>query len=100
MKSPPMSHAVPASTRSGWGSFEHRLLKRRAAGSRVVRRGRSRPARRFRDAIEISRGGRRGLRLLARFAIVTVAALAVVDLFDDAPPVHLAALVCAVILAG
>src|SRR5579859_6774986 len=96
----PMSHAVPASTRSGWRSFEHRLLNRRTASSRASRRGRSRSARPFRDAIEISRSGRRGLRLLARFAVVAVAALAVVDLFDDAPAVHLAALVGAVVLAG
>jgi signal transduction histidine kinase len=100
MKSPQISHAVPVSTRSGWRTFEHHILNRRTGGARAARRSRPTPDRHVRDAIEISRHGRRGVRLVGRAATVGLVALAVADLFDDAPPIHIAALVGAVILAG
>src|ERR1051326_7860052 len=100
MKSPQISHAVPVSTRSGWRTFEHHILNRRAASSRAWRRSRPKPERHVRDAIEISRNGRRGARLVARAATVGLAALAVVDLFDDTAPIHVTAMIGAVFLAG
>src|SRR5689334_3003043 len=101
MKSaPPISHAVPAPTRDGWRSFEHHLLNRRAASSRTWRRTRRKADRRIRDAFEISRGGQHSLGFVTRLACVLVVALALVDLFDDSPPFHLAALIGAVVLAG
>ena len=100
MKSPQISHAVPVSTRSGWRTFEHHILNRRAASSRAWRRNRPKPERHVRDAIEISRNGRRGARLVARAATVGLAALAVVDLFDDTAPIHVTAMIGAVFLAG
>ena len=101
MKSvPPRSHAVSVSTRDGWRSFEHGVLKRRTAGPRATRRRRPKPDSPVRDAIEIRRSRGRLLGFLARVITVGLAALAVADLFDDAPPLHVAALIGAVIAAG
>src|SRR5689334_17583732 len=100
MKSPPISHAVPVSTRHNWRSFDHHLLNRRISGSRAARRHTHKADRRVRDAIEMTRGGRYGVRLVVRIAIIGLAALAVTDLINDAPPVHLATLIGAVVLAG
>jgi signal transduction histidine kinase len=94
-----MSHAVPASSRSGWRSLEHHLLNRRTTGSRTWHRSRSKPERRNLRESQ-SHHDRYGLRLLARIAIVGLAALAILDLFDDAPVIHAAGLIGAVVLAG
>jgi signal transduction histidine kinase len=65
-----------------------------------VRRHRPKPEHPVRDAIEILRARRRGPRFLATFAAVGVVGLAVADLFDDVAPLHTAALIGAVVLAG
>lgn len=101
MKSAPsISHAVPVSTRSHWRSFEHNILNRRISGARAGRRHVQRSERQVRDAVEITRRSGYGLRLAARIAMIGLAALAVTDLIDDAPPIHLATLVGAVVIAG
>src|SRR5215471_14055734 len=101
MKSaPPASHAVPVSTRDGWRWFEHRVLNRRAAGPRGARRRHAAAERPVRDGFETWRGRRQAIRFIARIAIVVCALLALADLVDDAPPLHLAALIGAVLLAG
>ena len=97
---PPASHRVPASTRDGWRSFEHRVLKRRAAGSRAFRRRRAVPATPVRDGIETRLSWRRIFHFLVRLTTVGLAALAAADLFDDAPGLRLAALIGAVLMAG
>ena len=97
---PPASHRVPASTRDGWRSFEHRVLKRRAAGSRVFRRRRAVPATPVRDGIETRLSWRRIFHFLVRLTTVGLALLAAADLFDDAPGLRLAALIGAVLMAG
>jgi signal transduction histidine kinase len=97
---PPASHRVPASTRDGWRSFEHRVLKRRAAGPRALRRRRPAPATPVRDGIETWPSWGRILRFLARLATVGLAVLAAADLVDDLPGLRLAALIGAVLVAG
>ena len=101
MKSAPAPpHGVPASTRDGWRSFEHEVLRRRAAGPRLARRRRARVEYAVRDGIETWHGPRRIGRFLSSALILGLAVLAVADLFDDAAPLHLAALIGAVVLAG
>ncbi|HEY1293225.1 MAG TPA: ATP-binding protein [Chloroflexota bacterium] len=97
---PPASHRVPASTRDGWRTFEHRVLNRRAAGPRAFRRRRPAPALPVRDGIETWPSWGRILRFLARLATVGLAVLAVADLLDDEPGLRLAALIGAVVVAG
>jgi signal transduction histidine kinase len=65
-----------------------------------LRRRHPKPDSPVRDAIEIRRSRGRLLRFLVRVIGVGLAALAVADLFDDAPPLHVAALIGAVIAAG
>src|ERR1051326_1440979 len=100
MKSPQISHAVPVSTRSGWRTFEHHILNRRAASSRAWRRSRPQPERHVRDATEICVQGRGGARVVAPAATFGLAALAVGDLFADPAPIHVSAMIGAVFLAG
>jgi len=101
MKSAPTaSHAVPVSTRDGWRSFEHRVLNRRGAGLRGAHRRHVTVQRPVRDTFETWQGRRRALQFVARIAIVLCVLLALADLVDDAPPLHLAALIGAVLLAG
>ncbi|MBV9579918.1 MAG: GAF domain-containing protein [Chloroflexi bacterium] len=97
---PPASHRVPASTRDGWRSFEHRVLKRRAAGPRALHRRRPAPATPVRDGIETRLGWARIFRFLARLATLALAIVAAADLVDDAPGIRLAALIGAVLVAG
>ncbi len=97
---PPASHRVPASTRDGWRSFEHRVLKRRAAGPRALRRRRPATPLIVRDGIETWPSWGRIFRFLARLATVGLAALAAADLISDAPGLRLAALIGAVLVAG
>jgi signal transduction histidine kinase len=97
---PSASHRVPASTRDGWRSFEHRVLKRRTAGPRAFRRRRSPPASVVRDGIETWPSWGRILRFGARLATIGLAVLAAADLVDDVPGLRLTALVGAVLVAG
>src|SRR5579871_1015481 len=97
---PPVLHRVPASTREGWRSFEHRVLKRRAAGPRALRRRRTAPASPVRDGFETWPNWSRIIRFAARLATVALAVLAAADLFYDAPGLRLAALIAAVLVAG
>src|SRR5689334_11516485 len=93
---PPATHAVPASTRDGWRTFEHRVLNRRSAGARPLRRRRPSLEHPVRDAIETWRNPARSVQFFARLITVVLAGLAAADLFYDAAPVRLAALIGAV----
>src|SRR5438874_4016837 len=101
MKSAPHARrAVPTSTRDGWRTFEHRVLNRRSAGARPLRRRRPKLEQPVRDAIETWRNAARSAQFLARLITVVLAGLAAADLVYDAPPVRLAALIGAVFTAG
>src|SRR5713226_652767 len=93
-------HGVPSSTRDGWRSIEHRVLKRRARVGRGPRRRRQRLSSPVRDAFETWRRRARASQLLARLITIALATLAVADLIFDAPPLRQASFVTAVLLAG
>ena len=93
---PVTSHGVPASTRDGWRTFEHRVLTRRTSARR---RRTARPAP-LRDGIETGRDTRPIASFLRSALLVGVGGLALFDLVADAPLLHLAALFGAVLLAG
>src|SRR5207302_808622 len=83
-----------------WRSLEHHVLKRRTAAARGVRRRHSSVGEPVRDAFEIWRSRPRGVRFVARLVAVGLTALAAADVLFDAVPLHLAALVGAVLMAG
>src|SRR5579871_2288467 len=97
---PHAPHGVPVSTRDGWRTFEHRALTRRTAGARALRSRRMTADRLHRDAIETWHRRPRAVRFLARLATVLLTALAAADVFADTPPLRMAALVGAVVVAG
>src|SRR5438067_2156495 len=95
-------HGVAISTRDGWRSLEHRVLNRRLPGTRTLHGRRLRTTGRVRDAIETQRVNSRPvlLSLVAQVATLGLLALAVMDLVFDVAPLHAAALIAAVLLAG
>src|ERR1700680_3234330 len=93
-------HAVPSSTRDGWRSIEHRVLKRRASVTRGPRRRRRHLDSPVRDAFETWRTSARAVQIVARLATAAIATLAVADLIADAQPLREASYVPAVLLAG
>src|SRR2546430_909246 len=101
MDSPSVApHGVPSSTRDGWRSIEHRVLKRRASVGRGPRRRRQRFSSPVRDAFETWRRRAHASHLVARLITITLATLAIADLILDAPPLRQASYAPAVILAG
>jgi signal transduction histidine kinase len=90
---------VPASTREGWQSLDHRVLSRRASATRLTRR-RQRHDTHVRDAFEMSRGRPRVARLAVRFATVLLVLLAAADLVADDALLRSSAWVAAVLVAG
>src|SRR5260370_4385528 len=93
-------HGVPSSTRDGWRSLEHRVLKRRASVGRGPRRRRQRFNSPVRDAFETWRSRAHASQVLARLIAITLATLAIADLIVDAAPLRQASYATAVILAG
>ncbi len=93
-------HGVPTSTRDGWRSIEHRVLKRRASAGRGPRRRRQRFSSPVRDAFETWRSRARASRLLARLITIALTTLAIADLIFDATPLRQASYAIAVLLAG
>src|SRR5438876_1048114 len=93
-------HGVPSSTRDGWRSLEHRVLKRRASVGRGPRRRRRRVNSPVRDAFETWRSRAHASQLLARLITITLATLAIADLIVDAAPPRQASYATAVVLAG
>src|SRR5438270_11287500 len=93
-------HGVPASTRDGWRSIEHRVLKRRASAGRGLRRRRQHFSSPVRDAFETWRSRAQAGQILTRLITIAVATLAIADLILDAPPLRQASYVAAVLLAG
>src|SRR5438105_6491371 len=99
----PRPPAVATSTRDGWRSLEHRVLKRRSAGSRGLRRRHARvdpSGKLVRDAFETWRARLGSFRFTARLTTVALGVLAAADLFDDTPPLRQVALIAAVLIAG
>src|SRR5260370_36948726 len=93
-------HGVPSSTRDGWRSLEHRVLKRRASVGRGPRRRRQRLNSPVRDAFETWRRRARASHVLARLITVSLATLAVADLTVDTTPLRQASFGTALLLAG
>src|SRR5437868_297491 len=93
-------HAVPSSSRDGWRSLEHRVLKRRAAAARGLRRRRQTLESPVRDAFETRRGRPRALRLIARSLTIALAALAAADLIADNSLLRQSSWIAAVLMAG
>src|SRR5437899_4671821 len=93
-------HGVPSSTRDGWRSIEHRVLKRRASVGRGPRRRRQRFSSPVRDAFETWRQRARPGHIVARLVTIALATLAIADLILDAPPLRQASYATAVVLAG
>ncbi|HEY0582077.1 MAG TPA: ATP-binding protein, partial [Chloroflexota bacterium] len=91
---------VPTSTRDGWRSLEHRVLKRRLTTTRGHRGRRLQAEAPVRDAFETRRGGAPALGVAAPVATVVLAVLAVADLILNNPLLREAAWVCAVLVAG
>src|SRR5207247_973832 len=69
-------HGVPSSTRDGWRSIEHRVLKRRASVGRGPRRRRQRFSSPVRDAFETWRQRAHASHLVTRLITMTLVALA------------------------
>src|SRR5260370_4087250 len=86
-------HGFPTSTRDGWRSLEHRVLKRRSAAARPFRRRRPKPGSPVRDAFETWRRRGYGSRILIRLTLVGLIGIAAADVLDNTRPLQLAALV-------
>src|SRR6266851_3157818 len=93
-------HGVPTSTRDGWRSIEHRVLKRRASVGRGPRRRRQRFNSPVRDAFETWRSRAHASHVVARLITIALATLAIADLIIDAPPLRQASYATSVLLAG
>src|SRR5438270_11138884 len=91
---------VAAAGRDGARPVEHRDPTRRSAGARAVRKRRPKLASPLRDAFETWSVRTRKVQLAARIVTVGLVTLAVADVLDDAPPLRLAALIGAVLMAG
>src|SRR3982074_1209653 len=96
----PAPPAVPPSTRDGWRSIEHRVLKRRSKWARAHTRRRARFATPVRDAFEPWRRGAPTALLLPRASTVALALLAAADVVADNAPLRQASWVAAVLVAG
>src|SRR5438046_2377747 len=66
-------HGVPSSTRDGWRSIEHRVLKRRATVGRGPRRRRQRFSSPVRDAFETWRQRVHASHLVTRLSPIALA---------------------------
>src|SRR5947207_1473654 len=95
-------HGVPSSTRDGWSSIEHRVLKRRASVARGPRRRRRRLGSPVRDAFETWRRGAGAVCLALDSAIVgfTTALMTVALARTEAPVGGAAILLGAFAAAG
>jgi signal transduction histidine kinase len=91
---------VPASTRDGWTSIEHRVLTRRSKALRSLRRRRPRLDPPVRDAFETWQNRPYVVRVTARLATVLLAILAAADLVSDSAPLRQVTLIAAVVNAG
>jgi hypothetical protein len=79
----PAMHGVPSSTRDGWGSLEHRVLKRRSTMWRAGRGRHSRAPRQVRDAFDTHGRDRLRLARLRGVGLTALVTLAVADLVFD-----------------
>src|ERR1700730_2796612 len=93
-------YVAPASTRDGWRSLEHRVLKRRSASARAQRRRRPTLDSPVRDAFKTWRSRPRAVQLAARSLTIALATLATADLISDNPILRQASWIAAVLMAG